>query len=257
MAALLIDQGKYRRSFDPVKYLEAFYSSPQEHKGIIQTLLSFYKSLQGKNLKLLEVGGGPSLRDVLVAAPSCGEIVFTDYCEQNLGEIRRWLDKDAKAFDWSPFTRLVLEEEGLEPTQEAVKKREEHLRRAISTVAHCDLAESPPVALELSGPYDVVHCDNVLHAICGTSHTFSAAVDKLSKLVKKDGGYLVVLGGLDLMDSYPAGVEFPTPLDVDEEDYRLAFEKAGLVDIKMKFFDEKFEAAEYTEHGIFIAGMRP
>ncbi len=253
--AVLIDQDKYRQSFDPLKYLNSFFGTAREHKEVVQCMLSFYKSLHGKNLKLLELGGGPSLRDVLAASSSCAEIVFTDYCEQNLGEIRRWLDKDAKAFDWSPFTRLVLEGEGLEPTQEAVKKREEHLRSAISTVAHCDLAESPPVALELSGPYDVVNCDNVLDAVCGTPHQFYAAVDMLSKLAKKDGGHLVVVGGLDT-EFYPAGVDFPTPLDIDEEDFRLAFEKAGLVDIKVQIFDENIEAADYKERGIIITGKR-
>ena len=253
----LLDQEKYRHSFDPQKYLETFYRTPEEHRASTRVSVSFYKTLRSNDLRLLEFGGGPALIDVLLAVPKCKEIVFTDYSDRNLQEVQRWLDKDPDAFDWSPFTRMVLEEEGLQANPEAIRTREEDLRRAITTVAHCDIGASPPVEEKLCGPYDVVHCDGVLEAVCETVDQFFTAVNTLSKLVKKGDGHLIVAGGTNLSHSYNAGTEFCTPLKLQEQDYLNAFQKAGLFDIQTKVMREVYKTAGFEDRTFFVTGTRP
>lgn len=255
-AGVFLDQKKYRDSFDPKKYLETFYRSPQEHKACTRTCVNLLRSLQKKDLKVLEFGSGPALLDLIPIVPFSREIVCTDYCQQNLLEVQQWLDKDPEAFDWSPFTKMVLEEEGLEATPEAVSRREEDLRRAITAVAHCDIAASLPVEERLSGPYDIVHCDGVLDAISGTMEDFFTGVATLSKLVRS-GGCLIVGGGLDLSLSYTAGVEFQTPLLFREQDYCNAFERAGFVEIKTATYDEVYEAAGFSDRSVLVTGTKP
>ena len=56
---------------------------------------------------MLEFGGGPCIHTLVSAAPYVSEIVFADYAEDNLREVKLWRDKDRTCFDWSELLLQV------------------------------------------------------------------------------------------------------------------------------------------------------
>ncbi|XP_044539117.1 nicotinamide N-methyltransferase-like, partial [Gracilinanus agilis] len=61
---------------------------------------------------LIDIGTGPTIYQLLSACESFKEIVVTDYTDQNLEELSKWLKKEPGAFDWSPVVKYVCELEG-------------------------------------------------------------------------------------------------------------------------------------------------
>ena len=52
---------------------------------------------------MAEISGGPCIANMIVASPYVSEIVFSDYLQQNLTEVKLWQRKDPTAYDWSPY----------------------------------------------------------------------------------------------------------------------------------------------------------
>lgn len=61
---------------------------------------------------LIDIGSGPTIYQLLSACESFKEIIATDYTDQNLQELEKWLKKEPGAFDWSPVVTYVCELEG-------------------------------------------------------------------------------------------------------------------------------------------------
>ena len=61
-----------------------------------------------KRNTLLELGGGPTLYQLFSLAEVVDEIHFTDYVDDNLHEVRKWLEKERGAFNWRPYAKAAL-----------------------------------------------------------------------------------------------------------------------------------------------------
>lgn len=61
---------------------------------------------------LIDIGTGPTIYQLLSACEAFREIIATDYTEQNLQELERWLKKEPGAYDWSSVVQYVCELEG-------------------------------------------------------------------------------------------------------------------------------------------------
>ena len=226
--AVYMDQGKYRDSFDPRAYLALVYCDPIANSADIQEDIEFYAAFPDASLTILEYSGGPSLMDMIVAAPKASKIIFSDYAKSNRDEVQKWLDKDPGAFDWTPTVQHVLALEGKATNTTEIQKREECVRKTIKAVVHCDLAADPIVEKGYEGPYDIVNASGVLDVICETKEQYIDGMIKLAALVKK-GGRLLICGNTEDDETYTAGATFTTPLDVTVEDVKEAFIAAGLI----------------------------
>ncbi|KAB1276725.1 Indolethylamine N-methyltransferase [Camelus dromedarius] len=61
---------------------------------------------------LIDIGSGPTIYQLLSACEAFREIIVSDYTEQNLWELEKWLKKEPGAYDWSPAVQYVCELEG-------------------------------------------------------------------------------------------------------------------------------------------------
>lgn len=61
---------------------------------------------------LIDIGSGPTIYQLLSACESFKEIIATDYIDQNLRELEKWLKKEPGAFSWSLVMTYVCELEG-------------------------------------------------------------------------------------------------------------------------------------------------
>ena len=224
--ASYLDQKKYQNEFDSRAYLNSTFCDPDIHE--IRHITEFYSSFPVNSLDILDYSGGPSLLNLINAAPKASKIIFAEYAEQNKKEVNKWLNDEPDAFDWTPAVKYCLEVEGLPTDNVEIQKRQALLRKKIEAVVHCDLAEKNIIEECYMGPYDVVTCIGVLDAICATRDQFSGSVKKISTLVKKDG-YLIIT--TDGSEGYVAGAEFITPLTVTAEDCKEDFTAAGFTKI--------------------------
>lgn len=118
------------------------------------------------------------------------EVVLAEYSEKACSSLRLWLDKDPKAFNWSPYVNYMVETvEG--GTIQDVEEREKRLRSIVKAVVHCDITQDIPIEKGYEGPYDVVMSILCISNACKSNEDFFKSICKLSNLVKS-GGYLLL-----------------------------------------------------------------
>ena len=67
--------------------------------------------LVGEVRVLLEFGCGPTVHHLLPFANVARTIHVADYLRANLVAVRRWVDEDDEAWDWSAFAEAALSNE--------------------------------------------------------------------------------------------------------------------------------------------------
>ena len=180
------------KNFNPGVYLTEYYSEiQQEDYHHLLCLAKAYASVTG-DVTLLEIGGGPTLYQLMSAAVKVREIHFSDYLESNLEEVKRWIDRSSDAFDWNRVTTVALLAEGIIPTVEAIEAREEMLRNKITKLIRCDAFQKYPISSDKSVvKYDIVSVHFVAESITDNCDEWKQVFTNICSCVKS-GGKLVM-----------------------------------------------------------------
>ena len=129
----------FEDDWSPADYLDDYYREvePDELATIDFLVREIAGATPGR--PVLFFGTGPTLHHVFLAAPVASELHLGDYLDANLDEVRRWLDRDPAAHDWTPFVRYTLRCEGLPaPTDADVRRRDELVRSRVTRLLHVD-----------------------------------------------------------------------------------------------------------------------
>ncbi|NP_001396196.1 nicotinamide N-methyltransferase isoform 5 [Mus musculus] len=109
----------YLSHFNPRDYLEKYYSFGSRHcaeneilRHLLKNLFKIFCLGAVKGELLIDIGSGPTIYQLLSACESFTEIIVSDYTDQNLWELQKWLKKEPGAFDWSPVVTYVCDLEG-------------------------------------------------------------------------------------------------------------------------------------------------
>ena len=179
------------KDFDSFAYLRENYGDVQDQRAkfLLDYLHTTFQSLQiDGELKVLDFGSGPIIQNSISAAAFATEIVFCDISSANREAVRKWLDGEADAFNWSPhFDYVVKTLEG--KSEKEAREREQRLRK-ISKVVCCDALSETPMEEGYEGPYDVILQCGCLKAACSDKSSFKSAMKALCNLLKP-GGTLV------------------------------------------------------------------
>lgn len=125
-------------TFSSQDYLNDYYIDvSNENKSILNWYHKVYTEIKKKDLKLLEIGGGPTVYQFISAVNKVKEITFTDYSKENLDEIKKWKILDSKAFNWDEFVKHVIKLENKNHTE--IMKRLESIRKKIKNIYKVDL----------------------------------------------------------------------------------------------------------------------
>jgi hypothetical protein len=208
-------------SFDtdwvPAEYLADYYRTVEPDELATIAYLVGAMRRADRDRPVLFFGVGPTLHHVFAAAEVASEIHLGDYLPANLAEIRRWLDAEPGAHDWTPFVRHTLRCEGVDrPTDAEVTAREDLTRKKVTELLRVDARDQRPPDRRYA---------TVISAYCADSATADRAtwllfMRHITALVEPGG--LFVTAALRRCRRYiVAGKAFPAA-DVDEHDLRAA-----------------------------------
>ena len=228
----------YGEHFDVESYLQSRFVVP---KGVedssksqplsfqLSAFHEFYTQYNShwdaSTARLLEVGGGPVIWQLIPACPYVKEIVFTDYLEKCLKQVRLWRDKDPSAHNWGPFFEYVVGNLEGETGKDTAVQREEDLRSKV-TVERCDLNQDDVVDPKL-GTFDIISTSYCLACIAGNKKELEDYHVKLARRTTV-GGYLLNITSIE-SSWYRLDNEEFKHVWVTCDDVKAMMEKAGYV----------------------------
>jgi SAM-dependent methyltransferase len=214
--------------FDPQEYLEEYYAQLSEENAF---LLDFYHETYGRlpaGLSVLELGGGPTIYQLLSASRCAREIVFTDFLEVNRREIQRWLEGAPGVFDWSQYIQRVA---GLEKDLD-VDALAARLRARIQRVGPCDLTRENPLDPDVQAGFDVVSSAFCLEAVTQDPEDFKSFLRRISALLKPGGSLVAVL--VRDSDAYKVGRHFFPACPLNEATLAAALQGNGYRHVRIQ-----------------------
>ncbi len=215
--------------FDPREYLAEYYLGLSAENDFV---LRFYHDTfarLGNGLRLLEIGGGPTIYQLISASRRAREIVFTDYLEGNLAEVRGWLGQAPGAFDWTRYLERVARlENGGAPDPSALAAR---VRDRIKRLLRCDLTRDNPLEPEALSGFDVVSSAFCLEGITQDRRSFAVFLRRLATLVRA-GGMLLATVVRD-SEAYKVGASWFPACPLDEGTLTRALESSGFGDVRI------------------------
>ncbi|MBI2133876.1 methyltransferase domain-containing protein [Candidatus Woesearchaeota archaeon] len=213
-------------------FMENEYDYDDESKFLLQFFHDTY-SMMGPRKRLLEVGGGPIIYSIISASSAVDEIFFSDYLEENLGEVRKWLQKKDDAFNWDKYFELVLRLEKKEVTLAALESCKERLRRKVKKLVRCDILNSNPIGD--SGKFDVVASNFCVEGVVSTADDFRQSLGNIVSLLGKDG--LLVMTLLKNGTSYKVRDQLFSVFPVNEAFIEAQVKALGFFKIKIRSID--------------------
>uniref|UniRef100_UPI00358E6C84 nicotinamide N-methyltransferase-like n=1 Tax=Myxine glutinosa TaxID=7769 RepID=UPI00358E6C84 len=188
----------YKSHFQPREYFKRNLRGlqrPQEGNYLPWALKKLHQVFSHSDLhghRLLDVGSGPSIYQILSAGEAFDDIYLSDFTEVNRNELHLWLADSPEAFNWSPIIQYVCDLEGNGDTCES---KSERLRRKVKSVLFCDVNQDPPVC-GIDPPFDCILTTLCLEAACLDIEMYHQAVGRLAGLLKA-GGHLVMVVTLE------------------------------------------------------------
>lgn len=216
------------KTFNSRDYLNEYYT----HIGSENyTLLKFSFEVSkhmSKNSLVLEFSGGPTIYPLISLAPKAKELHFSDFLTKNLAEIKLWKTHSPKSFNWSSFVKCALQIEGKKNIKiKDISKREELLRKKMTTILVGNAFESLPLGKRYSNLYDLVNVNFVTDSITSSKTVWEKLLTNISSLIKKNG----LLAMSSLKNAYywrTTENKFFPAVNLSEKDVKKAFKKLRL-----------------------------
>jgi hypothetical protein len=220
--------------FHPTVYLDEYYRGlSDENKFLLRFYHDAYLRI-GPQASLLEVGGGPTIYQLISASRCVSRIVFSEFLEANRNEVRNWLARSPLAFDWGEYLQFVamLEiDQTIGTPHEHVECR---LRDRIAAVVPCDLSLPNPLAPNQHPPFDVVSSSFCIEGIKGDGVSFHSFLkNAISQL--KPGGTLVLALVKDCCHYKVGDQRFPA-FPVNEMSMECLLRQLGFSEISLQSY---------------------
>lgn len=232
-------------SFKPSEYLSEYYKKlNSENKKILSWYHKIYSDPNLKGAKLLEVGGGPTIYQLISAASVAGEIVFTDYLESNISEIKKWKSDKGSAFKWDNFINYVLRLEKLSP--EELPRRSELIKNKISKILKLNLNELDE---SYAAKFDVVQSNFCAESATDDITEYKNMLRNISSYLKKGG--VLLMTALEGSIVYRSAKKYFPVIYLDEELVQEYLKEAGFkINTIEKIFSDNPVLSKY--HGILL-----
>ncbi|XP_066461684.1 nicotinamide N-methyltransferase-like [Eleutherodactylus coqui] len=233
------DSHIYDHHFDARKYLDIFYGVDpitqeidKESIFLLTFLNNVFSSGHVKGQSIIEIGAGPTIHYILSACEIFQKIYLTDYSQGNLDEIKKWLNRENDAFDWSPYLRFVCD---LENNRSTPNGKEEKIRRKVSLMK-CDVTLTNPLQPNSLPLTDCVLLTSCLICACKTFTDLKIALKNTVSLLKP-GGHLIMYDYLGASYYLLGEKKFPL-LSLDENIVLEAVVESGCKVVECQMFKD-------------------
>jgi phenylethanolamine N-methyltransferase len=210
-----LSNARFAETFRARDYLDEYYPDREIGRENVAALEFYHlacRELSGQTW--LEVGGGPTLYQLVSASARVRSIVFSDYVEENLASVGSWLQAEGPG-RWHDYIDAALRLEGLlVPTRADIDQRARLMRNKITELRRLDIKD--PVSLaDLEDRFDVVNSSFCIDSVTNDIQEWQVLLGRLDGAVRT-GGTLILcsLGG---STAYQVGGEIFPAVDLDEE----------------------------------------
>lgn len=168
--------------------LENFnYPSPDsEDSGLMRFSFEKLKKF-GEKEDMLEIGGGPTIYQIIIPSRKVRNVVFGEYNSLNRKEIVKWLNGDKSSFNWDGHFKFSFEIEGIVPDKNMVEKRKSEVREKIRDVLPCNLYNENPFHPRKLKTFDIVSSHYCADCISDKKSDFLMFMKRISSYVKNRG----------------------------------------------------------------------
>lgn len=216
--------------FSPIDYLNEYYTEIYNgNEYLLQCLHGFFEEFGGSIDHYLEIGGGPTICQLISASSKAKSIVFAEYLEANRREVIKWINDEDSAFNWDAFFRFVLNLEQQTNPSITLNDLKERVRRKVSKIIRCDVNQENPIS-PLNVKFDVAASNFCLESITNNKLSFVNSLRNTSSLLKRDG--ILIMALIKSAKYYSVGkLNFPA-LSLDEHRIKSYLEFVDYTDIK-------------------------
>ncbi|KAM5140741.1 uncharacterized protein ACMZJ9_014607 [Mantella aurantiaca] len=242
MEATFTPQQTYIDEFSPVEYLQMYYDPAHETLSewtnfVLKNLHDVFSSGDVGGDTIIDIGTGPTIHQLLSACEAFNNIIVSDFLEQNLAELQKWLKKAPGKFDWTSLIRRVCELEG---NRMSCEEKAEKLRSKVKEVLKCDVLKRNPFEPLTLLPVDCVISCLCLEVCCKDMDSFYNVLTNIKDLIKP-GGHLLLLSMLN-GHFYSVGDKHFSALPITKEGLEKALKDAGYEIVELKFSAQNYES---------------
>jgi len=204
-------------NFDPHHYLKTYYSKVgSENEALLDFFAKCFKDLK-KTSVMLEFGGGPTIYQIISAAPKVRSIHFADHLERNLNEVKLWKENSPNAFNWNKFIKKALYLEGNKRvSKKKITFRGKMVRKKITKFLYCDAFKRDPIDKKYRNYYDIVSINFVAESITNNKEMWETIISNVCSLLKKNG--ILIMTAIKNADYYHVGKKAFPATSITEED---------------------------------------
>ncbi len=238
------------KKFNSKKYLEDYYSEiSYADSCILRFLHDTYLSIQKGTM--LEIGGGPTIYQLLAASARVDGILFAEFLKENRDEVLKFKNNDAEAFNWDAWIAYQLFLENKELTLKNREEMKKRIRDKIKGIIPCDLNKEAPI--EPKEKFEIVSVNFCPESITDKEEKFREYMKKCMAYTKAGGLFVMCL--LRNATSYDIeGVHFPA-FPLDEKYVMKILEEEGFEKINMRAI--LFNDDERKDGNIMVSAIAP
>lgn len=237
--------------FKPEEYLKTYYPALPESsvfgdakalKSVSEenlALLRFYAKTQAElqpaneGLNMLEVGGGPTIYQLISLSKLVKRICFTDFLRPNLQSVENWI-KTGSDRRWFSYIKTALQyERGRPPTNKEVMLREQQIKRKISLARYDVLRDR--FFVPVPEKYALVSSNFCIECISQSRTIWLQALKNISKRVAEGG--CLVMTALRMASTYNIQGRILPATPINEEDVLSALLDLGFSNIEVSSRD--------------------
>lgn len=246
---------KWEEDFNNRIYLEEYYSHiGSENEALLEFLANSYKKIP-QNKIILDFGGGPTIYQLIAAASRTKEIHYSDFLENNRKEIKKWIKNNPESFNWSNFTRRILELEGNKNISEKdILDRENETKNKIKKIISCDAKKDNPI--ELNKKYDVISVQFVAESITDSRKEWEKYMKNILNILKP-GGFLI-MSTIKGAQCYKVGNKYFPSVNIDEDDVKKLLIKNNFDHLNIQITNTYAEHSKSQKYQglIFVFGRK-
>ncbi|XP_063291695.1 nicotinamide N-methyltransferase-like [Pelobates fuscus] len=234
------------KKFNPKEYYDSYYALDEgamlEERTdfILRNLHEIFSSGVVKGNTLIDIGAGSAIFELLSACEVFTNIIISDFLEQNLTELKKWLKKDSNMLDWTPYVKFVCDLEGKSANLE---EKEEKLRQTVKQVLKCDVLKKNPFEPLVLPPADCLIGCFCLESACKDMATYCNTLKSLKDLLKP-GGHIIIQSALNGTFYYVGRKKFH-PLTTTKKDIEKAVIEAGYEILKFVVKQSRSHNSDY------------